>query len=89
MSKCWLAGNTFSAIIILYRKLGWPTSYGGNMRKEIEDLKEKLNKLIEIYGRDSPEVLKISEILDEYIVEDMKKCKYINKKTRNFNDFGL
>ncbi len=59
------------------------------MRKEIEDLKEKLNKLIEIYGRDSPEVLKISEILDEYIVEDMKKCKYINKKTRNFNDFGL
>lgn len=49
------------------------------MIKEIEDLKKKLNKSIEIYGRDSPEVLKISEILDEYIVEDMKKCKYINK----------
>lgn len=51
------------------------------MRKEIEDLKKKLNEAIEVYGRNSPKVLKISKILDKYIVEEMKKANIQRKKT--------
>ncbi|MDR3596804.1 aspartyl-phosphate phosphatase Spo0E family protein [Clostridium sp.] len=46
----------------------------------IEKLRAKLNKAIEAYGRDSPKVLKISQQLDLYIVEEMKEMGNKNVK---------
>jgi hypothetical protein len=42
---------------------------------KLEELREKLNKEIESYGRDSPIVLEISRELDLYIVKEMKICR--------------
>lgn len=48
-------------------------------KKKIRKLKKKLNKMIGLYGRDSPAVLEISQKLDLYIVKEMNK-KIINRK---------
>lgn len=40
--------------------------------RKIEKLKKKLYEAIESYGRDSPLVLKISQQLDVYIVNEMR-----------------
>ncbi len=49
------------------------------MRKDkIEELRKKLHKEINSYGRDSPKVLKVSKQLDEYIVK--RGNNYDNKK---------
>lgn len=46
------------------------------MRKnKIDKLKKKLNRSIEIHGRDSLLVLEISQKLDKYIVKEMKTRK--------------
>ncbi|WP_297425830.1 aspartyl-phosphate phosphatase Spo0E family protein [Clostridium sp.] len=42
-------------------------------KNKIEELKEKLYRAIENHGRDSPEVLIISQKLDMYIVKEMKR----------------
>jgi hypothetical protein len=43
------------------------------MKDRVEELREKLHKAIENYGKDSLKTLKISRQLDKYILKEMKK----------------
>lgn len=49
------------------------------MNKKIDELREKLNKMIR-NGYDHKEILKLSQELDIFIVEEMKKDSLITKE---------
>jgi|GEM_PF-3700244 len=49
------------------------------LSKRIETLKDKLNKLIELYGTQNQEVLRISQELDILICSSYKKGFYESK----------
>lgn len=54
-------------------------------KDKLEELREELHRAIENHGRDSLEVLIISQKLDICIVEELKKRKN-KKKTIKFNN---
>eukprot|EP00828_Plagiopyla_frontata_P032939 TRINITY_DN42825_c0_g1_i1.p3 TRINITY_DN42825_c0_g1~~TRINITY_DN42825_c0_g1_i1.p3 ORF type:complete len:117 (-),score=10.52 TRINITY_DN42825_c0_g1_i1:118-468(-) len=51
-----------------------------NMKKEIDNLREELEKSIIIYGRNSSVVLEISQRLDVHIVNEMNKKINVNNE---------